>query len=460
MKGFKFGTFIVLLFGLLAFSLPPADAKAVDRIHGDNRIETAIEISKYGWNSSGHVVLARADHPVDALASASLVAKTGAPILLTNSESLGDGILEELERLGTHTVYILGGEQAIQPEVENTLTAEGLAVTRVAGDNRYSTAEAVNEEAGYSGKSTAILVSGEVAADALSASGMAANQERPIYLTRPDSLSVNLPDSVNEVIIFGGPSAVSEAVESELKNDGKEVRRIQGDNRFATSVEAANAANLQGTHNIIVRGTSVNSSKEDYPDAVAAAGLANQLNAPVVLSHHDSPRSSTLDYVSESDKQPIILGGPAAVSDEAAQSFTDEGIYKGTSENTHSEFIDDVIATGEKYMGAEYEFGASPHRTDRFDCSSFTQRVFAENGVDIPRVSRNQINAGEEVSTNDLQKGDLVFFDTGGDGVINHVAIYIDEDKLFHATVTLGVDYTGFTPYWQDALVGATRVTQ
>lgn len=125
----------------------------------------------------------------------------------------------------------------------------------------------------------------------------------------------------------------------------------------------------------------------------------------------------------------------------------------------YTDVIDNVIATGESYIGTPYLFGAASSTTDAFDCSSFTQRVFAENGITLPRTSRQQFLAGTPVERTELKKGDLVFFDTNKDDRINHVSIYIDEKTLFHATISKGVDYTSFSNYWNDGYVGAVRMT-
>ncbi|MFB5662413.1 NlpC/P60 family protein [Alteribacillus sp. HJP-4] len=122
--------------------------------------------------------------------------------------------------------------------------------------------------------------------------------------------------------------------------------------------------------------------------------------------------------------------------------------------------VDKVIKTGESYQGAPYLFGADPGQTEEFDCSSFTKRIFEEHGIELPRVSRNQIEAGLPVPELYLTRGDLVFFDTDVDGIINHVAIYINENSLLHATRTLGVNYTEYTSYWRNAFVGAVRVVE
>lgn len=121
---------------------------------------------------------------------------------------------------------------------------------------------------------------------------------------------------------------------------------------------------------------------------------------------------------------------------------------------------DGVIATGKQFLGARYVFGAKTGRTDAFDCSSFTQYVFKQNGISIPRSSRQQAAVGTAVSKNQLQPGDLVFSDTNRDGVINHVGIYMGGGKVIHTyRAGIGVtisNYVGST--WDKTFVTARRV--
>ncbi|TYS70927.1 LysM peptidoglycan-binding domain-containing protein [Sutcliffiella horikoshii] len=119
---------------------------------------------------------------------------------------------------------------------------------------------------------------------------------------------------------------------------------------------------------------------------------------------------------------------------------------------------DAIIETGKKYLGAKYLYGASTNRTDAFDCSSFTVRVFAENGINLPRTSAQQGNVGKEIPLSEIRKGDLVFFDTEGDGVINHVSIVTDPNTLLHAATSTGVAFSSYNTYWKPRAVKAVRV--
>ncbi|MGG6432269.1 LysM peptidoglycan-binding domain-containing protein [Anoxybacillus sp. D401a] len=117
-----------------------------------------------------------------------------------------------------------------------------------------------------------------------------------------------------------------------------------------------------------------------------------------------------------------------------------------------------IIETGKKYLGAAYLFGAPTTRTDVFDCSSFTYRVYSENGITLPRTSREQAMVGTEVPLASVRKGDLIFFDTTGDGVINHVSIVVDSATLLHAATSTGVAFANMRPYWAPRAVKAVRL--
>lgn len=121
---------------------------------------------------------------------------------------------------------------------------------------------------------------------------------------------------------------------------------------------------------------------------------------------------------------------------------------------------DNVISTGKQFLGVPYRFGAKSNITSSFDCSSFTQYVFKQNGIHIPRSSKQQSNVGTFVPRDQLQPGDLVFSDTNRDGVINHVSIYIGNGQLLHTyRVGIGVTISNFAgSTWDRTYVTARRV--
>ena len=68
------------------------------------------------------------------------------------------------------------------------------------------------------------------------------------------------------------------------------------------------------------------------------------------------------------------------------------------------------------------------------DCSGFTQQVLKHAGINISRTSYQQANDGEEIDFEDLRAGDLIFYWNNELGRIGHVAMYIGDGKIVHAS--------------------------
>jgi cell wall-associated NlpC family hydrolase len=91
-----------------------------------------------------------------------------------------------------------------------------------------------------------------------------------------------------------------------------------------------------------------------------------------------------------------------------------------------------IVTTASRYVGVPYRWGGESPRTG-FDCSGLTMVVYRINGLNLPRSSRQQWNAGVSIHRHQLQKGDLVFFATMGGSKVSHVGIYAGGDKFLHA---------------------------
>ena len=116
-----------------------------------------------------------------------------------------------------------------------------------------------------------------------------------------------------------------------------------------------------------------------------------------------------------------------------------------------------LVGTALDLRGVRYRNGGSDPRG--FDCSGFTQYVFAQHGVTLPRSVRDQFDQGRPVRPEDVRGGDLLFFQTEGSGA-SHVAIAVGGDSFVHAPSTSGVvrvEHVG-TRYWSDRFIGARRV--
>jgi cell wall-associated NlpC family hydrolase len=96
-----------------------------------------------------------------------------------------------------------------------------------------------------------------------------------------------------------------------------------------------------------------------------------------------------------------------------------------------------VIATAEDYLGVPYRWGGTSPQTG-FDCSGYVRYVYAQQGVQLPRTSREQAGAGVGVvaRVSSLRQGDLMLF--AERRAISHVAIYAGSGRIIHSTSSGG----------------------
>lgn len=123
--------------------------------------------------------------------------------------------------------------------------------------------------------------------------------------------------------------------------------------------------------------------------------------------------------------------------------------------------IEYVIARGASQRGVPYSWGGGAINGPSagvdedagkvgYDCSGFTRYAFAGVGVQLPKYSGDQYNAGRHVSPSQAKRGDLIFYGPGG---TQHVTIYLGNGQMLEASSAAGqvtvspVRTAGMTPY-------------
>lgn len=121
---------------------------------------------------------------------------------------------------------------------------------------------------------------------------------------------------------------------------------------------------------------------------------------------------------------------------------------------------DTVITEAKSYIGVPYVYGGTTPKG--FDCSGFIRYIFAKVGIELPRISVDQYNAGSKVSKAELQPGDLVFFEkTYNKAGITHSGLYIGNDQFISATSSKGIKIDSLSSsYWGPKYYGATRIIE
>lgn len=316
--------------GMVDGSWPALPANA-SRISGASRYETAAKIATE-FGTAGAVVIANgttAKAGVDALAANYLAGRVGAPILLTQAASTDQATIGALKTVlkgaADPVIYVMGAADSVSDSVVAQFKAAAasvatgtVAVQRIAGANRYATAAlaattpgaATNSLAltsGGSGATTALLVSGEVNADALAGGALSYAWGVPVLLTPSTGLPAAATDAIKslgitQLIVLGGADRVPQSVIDQAKAAGvTSVKRIAGADRYDTAAQlygfavdtltdsAGSHYAASGTTAYLANGTT------GFPDALAAGPLAGK-NSGVLLtvqgaSTGASPRS-------------------------------------------------------------------------------------------------------------------------------------------------------------------------
>jgi cell wall-associated NlpC family hydrolase len=117
-----------------------------------------------------------------------------------------------------------------------------------------------------------------------------------------------------------------------------------------------------------------------------------------------------------------------------------------------------VTGTALALRGAPYLNGGTDPRNG-FDCSGFTQYVFGQHGVGLPRGVADQFQVGKAVKPEDVTAGDLLFFSTTAPGP-SHVGIAIGGDEFIHAPSSTGVVRVDrlTASYWSRRFIAAKRL--
>lgn len=289
-----------------------AAGSGFNRIGGDDRYETAIRISNYGWEQSDTAVIAAGEDFADALCAAPLAKKYQAPILLSQKDELREGVVLELKRLGVGKVFIIGGTGAISDDVEDELKSLGIKCVRIYGADRYETSV---EVAKYLGDSSEIAVAaGDNFPDALSIAPIAAKKGIPIILSQGSSLPQAVKQylkyrNVSKTHVVGGEGAISKYVFNELSPYNPE--RLWGNDRYETNIAVLSKflSDLDFEQIYIAAG-------RDFPDALSGSVLASRTSSPVILAD-ETYNKITSDFVGSklsSISRINVFGGDGAIS--------------------------------------------------------------------------------------------------------------------------------------------------
>lgn len=199
------------------------------------------------------------------------------------------------------------------PSYESLRAAERVDLDRLWGQNRFETASQIALEAFPTGASTVFVTTGRAYPDALAVGAVSASLGHPVLLTEPGSLPSTTASTLQtldpgQIVVIGGPAAVSESVVTSLEAIAP-VTRIGGIDRYDTARLVAETFFPDPEVVYIVDGYS-------YPEALSASVAAGTDAGPLLLTSSDVLSLSTAEYLSGlSGTRVVVVGDRAAVSD-------------------------------------------------------------------------------------------------------------------------------------------------
>ena len=305
------------VFGGVVWGAGSDPLAVAERYEGANRYETALAVAdalKDGDKFKA-IVVASGEEYADALSATAFAAKMEAPILLVNSayeQKVRDYIYANM--LYNGTVYIIGGENAVSKNFEDSIDKH--YVERLGGADRYATNLEIlkmMKEKNLIGNWT-VVVSGAGYADALSAASV-----NEAILMVGDELTKDQKEFLTAngkkaVVVVGGPLSVNVDVEEEMlayDTDGK-IQRYGGANRYETNYMVLTSGITVGKNMVLASGAG-------FADGLVGGVLALGNQANVVLANDGATTYAERFAYNNKTANLFVVGGEKSVSNEVVQ---------------------------------------------------------------------------------------------------------------------------------------------
>lgn len=293
----------------------PQGPRSVSRVAGETRFETAINLSRSTFRDgqASTVILARADVAADSVSAVPLAKALNAPVLLTPQDTLHPGVQSELRRVMAPgaKVILMGGEAALSNSVQQSVSALGATVDRVAGANRAATAVATAQRLDAMGKAKAVLladgsdwqvdlIAGPAAAKVegvtLLTNGATMAPETAAYLAQHQSVPVT------GIGVHG--AAQSQATTKVVANDPTSLS-IAVAQQFFPQTAAVGVA-----------------TTADFADALAGGAHIAHQDGPMVLVPTTTPPAVNALLDTAKVRRVTVYGGPTRITNSQLEALT------------------------------------------------------------------------------------------------------------------------------------------
>lgn len=291
----KFGKYIIvlaliLLMGNTALAEKEDFYNDIHRISGENRYSTAVKLSNKNFEDSDIVILVSGEVFPDAISSSQLARSLNSPVLLTKHDSMPTETLNEINRLKSKKIIVVGGYETVNEEQLSSLDVE---IERISGSDRYETSKKIllKLQTLYDLDSQMVLVSGENFQNIVSANQIAISKKIPMLL-----VGDNLP------LRYYGRQFIQVG---ELDMNLGPIEKITGTNPYEISAKCFAKYNDPNLGLTLCNG-------ENFTDAI----LAVSEKANVLLTNANYVNAYVVDFLKGYDfSKTQVLGGLESVED-------------------------------------------------------------------------------------------------------------------------------------------------
>lgn len=244
--------------------------------------------------------------------------------------SVSSGVITG-QSIGSTIITAIASDGSGSAACNVTVTANGKNTIRLGGANRYETSVAIAESGWPSGSVYAVLATGNDYPDALSAAPLAKKYDAPILLTDKSTIPQNILDEIvqlktSHIFICGGTGVISQDVENKLNTMGITTERLEGKDRYETSLAIAKKMGVTTGQLISVNGY-------DWADALSASSIAAEMGIPVLLTDKDAVSEDLNSFLDQgSFSKTYVLGDTSLISNSVADNLPNPERIIGNTE--------------------------------------------------------------------------------------------------------------------------------
>lgn len=271
--------------------------------------------------------------------------------------------IKEIDKNNRHIVNEINIKPDRKSGLDNILNIMlgNIPTPVLAGMDRYLTSAQVSKN-GFSSSDNVVLVSGESDAlvDGLTSTPLAASLNAPILLTKSDELPSCIIDEIDRlgaknIYIVGGANSISNNISNKLERYyGKNVKRIDGNDRYETSIAIGEEVvkNTKNKGDVFVVGG------YGMADALSISSVSASKLSPIILTKKDGLSIDAKHFLDRNASDTYIVGGKSQVSNHVSKDIVDIGLTTKrlsgeTRQDTNGAVISEFYASGKELYDNE-----------------------------------------------------------------------------------------------------------